>query len=657
MHALDSVVAVLLVAVLTVIICRRLRIPAMLGYLVVGFIAGPGMLRLVPQTEATDFLGEIGIVFLMFSIGLEFSLAKLRSMKHLVFGFGSLQVIITMLCIMAIGLIQGIPWLATLAMAGAMTVSSTAIVSRLMVEKGELGLAHGQMTMGVLLMQDIAVVPIMILMHALAGDSSSLWIDLSLAMLKMAVVLVILLYLGEKLMRPWFNLVAKQEHSELFVLNVLLVTLGVAYLTELAGLSLALGAFVAGMLIAETQYRFQVEDDIRPFRDILLGFFFITVGMKLNIAVLLDNYGKILSFVFMLLVLKAVIVYVVAQWGKHGSKKDSFQSALYLAQGGEFGFVLLTLAFKDGLIHSETAQIGTAAILLSMLVSPFIINLAPWLSEKIFKSAWDEKSVDLHQILVENMGKDDHVILVGFGHAGQTVARLLQNENINYFVLDLDAERVQSARLAGEPIAYGDAKRKDILLAAGLNRARMVVLTGHAYKESEHILSVIMALRPTLPVIVRSSNEEYIGALDERGAAGIVSDDREIGLVLASETMLNYGMPFYQVYNIIRHVRQDKYSMLKNLYLGEDEIAQAQDTKHLYRDSLQVTTNAHAIGKKLDTLPLSRLKIGLIGVRRGMQQIKDFNDDFTLQESDVLMVIGLPAAVKELEEVILSGEG
>lgn len=657
MHALDSVVAVLLVAVLTVIICRRLRIPAMLGYLVVGFIAGPGMLRLVPQTEATDFLGEIGIVFLMFSIGLEFSLAKLRSMKHLVFGFGSLQVIITMMCIMAIGLIQGIPWLATLAMAGAMTVSSTAIVSRLMVEKGELGLAHGQMTMGVLLMQDIAVVPIMILMHALAGDSSSLWIDLSLAMLKMAVVLVILLYLGEKLMRPWFNLVAKQEHSELFVLNVLLVTLGVAYLTELAGLSLALGAFVAGMLIAETQYRFQVEDDIRPFRDILLGFFFITVGMKLNIAVLLDNYGKILSFVFMLLVLKAVIVYVVAQWGKHGSKKDSFQSALYLAQGGEFGFVLLTLAFKDGLIHSETAQIGTAAILLSMLVSPFIINLAPWLSEKIFKSAWDEKSVDLHQILVENMGKDDHVILVGFGHAGQTVARLLQNENINYFVLDLDAERVQSARLAGEPIAYGDAKRKDILLAAGLNRARMVVLTGHAYKESEHILSVIMALRPTLPVIVRSSNEEYIGALDERGAAGIVSDDREIGLVLASETMLNYGMPFYQVYNIIRHVRQDKYSMLKNLYLGEDEIAQAQDTKHLYRDSLQVTANAHAIGKKLDTLPLSRLKIGLIGVRRGMQQIKDFNDDFTLQESDVLMVIGLPAAVKELEEVILSGEG
>lgn len=513
------------------------------------------------------------------------------------------------------------------------------------------------MTMGVLLMQDIAVVPIMILMHALAGDSSSLWMDLAMAMLKMAVVLVVLLYLGEKLMRPWFNLVAKQEHSELFVLNVLLVTLGVAYLTELAGLSLALGTFVAGMLIAETQYRFQVEDDIRPFRDILLGFFFITVGMKLNISVLLDNYGKILSFVFMLLVLKAVIVYVVAQWGKHGSKKDSFQSALYLAQGGEFGFVLLTLAFKDGLIHSETAQIGTAAILLSMLVSPFIINLAPWLSEKIFKSAWDEKSVDLHQILVENMGKDDHVILVGFGHAGQTVARLLQNENINYFVLDLDAERVQSARLAGEPIAYGDAKRKDILLAAGLNRARMVVLTGHAYKESEHILSVIMALRPTLPVIVRSSNEEYIGALDERGAAGIVSDDREIGLVLASETMLNYGMPFYQVYNIIRHVRQDKYSMLKNLYLGEDEIAQAQDTKHLYRDSLQVTANAHAIGKKLDTLPLSRLKIGLIGVRRGMQQIKDFNDDFTLQESDVLMVIGLPAAVKELEEVILSGEG
>lgn len=655
MHALDSVVMLLAVAVLTVIVCRRLHIPTMLGYLIVGFIAGPGVLHIISQTEATDFVGEIGIVFLMFSIGLEFSLPKLRAMKSLVFGLGSMQVIFTILLIMGIGLILKMPFLAALALAGAMTVSSTAIVSKMMAGRGELGTHHGQMAMGVLLMQDIAVVPLMILLHTLAGDTSTLWEDLGFALLKMTVVLFVLLYLGEKLMQPWFNLVAKLEQSEVFMLNVLLVTLGVAYLTELAGLSLALGAFVAGMLIAETQYRFQVEDDIRPFRDTLLGFFFITVGMKLDIAVLLDNYIQVFSFLAVLILLKAFVVYLVSRMGQH-KRTDSFQAAFYLAQGGEFGFVLLALALKDQLIHIETVQIGTAAILLSMLIAPLLITLAPWLVSKFAKKSWDEKSLDLHQMLVENMSKSDHVIIVGFGRTGQTVARMLKNEGINYYALDTNVERVQSARLAGEPIAFGDAKRKDILLAAGLNRAHMVILTSHLFKENEHILSVIMQQRPTLPVIVRSSSDENTRILGEKGASGVISDEQETGLVLASEVMLHYGMPFYRVYNIIRSVRQDKYSSLKDIYLGDDEKAAAQGSKSIYRDSIQLPQEAFAVGKELRSLPFSQLKVGLLGIRRGTKLIKKPEAEFVLMENDVVLVIGLPANVEQLKHILLGGK-
>ena len=655
MHALDSVVMLLAVAVLTVIVCRRLHIPTMLGYLIVGFIAGPGVLHIISQTEATDFVGEIGIVFLMFSIGLEFSLPKLRAMKSLVFGLGTMQVVFTILLIMGIGLILNIPLLPSLALAGAMTVSSTAIVSKMMAGRGELGTHHGQMAMGVLLMQDIAVVPLMILLHTLAGDTSTLWEELGLAFLKMTVVLFVLLYLGEKLMRPWFNLVAKLEQSEVFMLNVLLITLGVAYLTELAGLSLALGAFVAGMLIAETQYRFQVEDDIRPFRDTLLGFFFITVGMKLDIAVLLDNYLQIFSFLAVLILLKAFVVYIVSRMSQH-KRADAFQAAFYLAQGGEFGFVLLALALKDELISIETVQIGTAAILLSMLIAPVLITLAPAIVNRFAKKSWDEKSLDLHQMLVENMSKSDHVIIVGFGRTGQTVARMLKNEGINYYALDTNVERVQSARLAGEPIAFGDAKRKDILLAAGLNRAHMVILTSHLFKENEHILSVIMQQRPTMPVIARANSEEHARILGNKGAAGVISDEQETGLVLASEVMLHYGMPFYRVYNIIRSVRQDQYSMLKDIYLGDDEKATAQGNKSIYRDSIQLPKEAFAVGRDLRSLPFSQLKVGLIGIRRGTKLIKKPEAEFVLIENDVVLVIGLPANVEQLKHVLLGGK-
>ncbi|MFD2449430.1 cation:proton antiporter [Vogesella fluminis] len=431
MHSLSPIVLVLLVAVLAVTACRSLRVPPMLGYLVVGFMAGPGVMSLIPQGEETEFLGEIGIVFMMFSIGLEFSLAKLKAMRQLVFGIGLAQVLLTLFLIGAIvWRLTGSP-LAGFAVGGALALSSTAIVSKLLSERLEMAQPHGQLAIGVLLFQDLAVVPLLILLPAFAANSDSLWTDLGLALLKVVAVMSLLLVFGQRLMRPWFHLVARQRSGELFTINVLLVTLGIAFLTQLAGLSLALGAFVAGMLISETEYRFQVEEDIKPFRDILLGFFFVTVGMKLDIGVLLDRAGDIGVMLLLLLPVKLAVVFLLARlFGQRA--RDSLKGALALAQGGEFGFVLLALSGNLGLISSPVEQSALAAIVLSMLAAPFLIQHAERICSRLIRQDWALQAVDLHQILVQSMAKDEHVIICGYGRSGQSLARLLEAEGISF---------------------------------------------------------------------------------------------------------------------------------------------------------------------------------------------------------------------------------
>ena len=313
-NSLPLLLILLAVAVGVVVLCRILRLPAMLGYLLVGILIGPHALGWIPDAPETRHLAEFGVVFLMFSIGLEFSLARLRSMQRLVFGLGTAQVVATILLVMVSSLFFGLDWRAGLALGGVLAMSSTAIVSKMLVERAELNLPHGQKIMGVLLFQDLAVVPLIIIIPALASSGEQLYLTIGIALLKAALVLSALLIFGQRLLRPWFHLVAMQKSSELFMLNVLLFTLGLAYITELAGLSMALGAFVAGMLISETEYRYQVEEDIKPFRDVLLGLFFVTIGMLLNPAIVISGIGWVLLVLLILLPFKAAVVTLLARW-------------------------------------------------------------------------------------------------------------------------------------------------------------------------------------------------------------------------------------------------------------------------------------------------------------------------------------------------------
>lgn len=656
MHSMAPIVLVLLAAVLVVTLCRSLRVPAMLGYLVVGFLAGPGVMKLIPEGEETAFLGEIGIVFMMFTIGLEFSLPKLKAMRQLVFGVGLAQVAVTMLLVaLAIGWITGSP-LIGLATGGALAMSSTAIVSKLLAERLELNQPHGQLAIGVLLFQDIAVVPLLILLPAFAGGSDTMWLDLAKAGGKIVVVLALLLFFGQRLVRPWFHLVARQRSGELFMINVLLVTLGVAWLTELSGLSLALGAFVAGMLISETEYRYQVEEDIKPFRDILLGFFFITVGMRLELPILFDHLGVVLLLLVLLLPLKLGVVFGLGRLFGHRSN-DAMRAALALAQGGEFGFVLLALAMNLKLVPIPAAQAAIAAILISMLIAPFLIMHGERITRRLIKQDWMLQSLDLHQMLVASMSKNEHVLICGYGRSGQALARLLEAENINMFALDMDPERVREAGEAGDQVVFGDAGKKEVLIAAGLMRAKVVVVTFADTHAALRILHAVREVRPELPVIVRTVDDSEMDVLRQAGADEVVAEVMEGSLMLASQALLEAGVPPSRVLRRIRAVREERYDLFRGFFRGaSDEVESLEEAMVPRLLSVQVCGGAFAIGQPLGALRLEDAGVEVKAVRRQRTRRTDFDDSFELQADDILVLLGTPEQLALAESRILQGE-
>ena len=465
-EALELVLILLASAVLVVVVFRSLHLPPLLGYLIVGVAIGPHALGWVADSPATRQLAEFGVVFLMFSLGLEFSLPRLVQMRGLVFGLGGAQVALTMAVLAPVAVIFGISWQAAVVLAGALAMSSTAIVIRLLVERLETETPHGRDAIGVLLFQDLAVVPLLILIPALAGSGETLTRDLALAALKAAAVLAVVLLIGQRLMRTWFTLVARRRSHELFIINVLLIVLGLAYLTELAGLSLALGAFVAGMLISETQYRHQVEEDIKPFREVLLGLFFISVGMQLDLRVVAGHFALVLTIFAVPMVLKFVLIAGLSRL-RGATPGTAIRSGLALAQAGEFGLVLIVRALDVQVVDLALSQAIVAGMLLSMLAAPFLIQHSDRIALRFSGSEWMLRSLQLHQIAVRSLAAERHVVICGYGRTGQSLARFLEREGIGYIALDLDPERVREAAAAGDTVVFGDAARRETLIAAG----------------------------------------------------------------------------------------------------------------------------------------------------------------------------------------------
>ena len=473
---LELVLIFLASAVLVVVVFRMLHLPPLLGYLLAGIVIGPHALGWIPESKEGRYLAEFGVVFLMFSIGLEFSLPKLFQMRRTVFGLGLSQVALTLAAGLAACVLAGLGWKPGLVLGGALAMSSTAIVVRMYAERLQLETPHGRQVVGVLLFQDLAVVPLLIVIPTLAQGEGELAAKLAIALGKAAVVLIVLLFVGQKLMRGWFHIVARRRSHELFILNVLLITLGLAWLTELAGLSLALGAFLAGMLIAETEYRHQVEEDIKPFRAVLLGLFFVSVGMQLDLRIVRDNLALV-AFLFALPVLFKVVLVAGLSWLYGGTPGTALRAGLALGQAGEFGLVIIALAASVGVLERELVQIASAAMLLSMLAAPFLIQYSDRLVLRLATSEWMLRSLELHQIAVKSLATEHHVIICGYGRTGQSLAHLFEREGIRYVALDLDPQHVREGANAGEPVVYGDSTRRETLIAAGIARASALVIS------------------------------------------------------------------------------------------------------------------------------------------------------------------------------------
>jgi CPA2 family monovalent cation:H+ antiporter-2 len=654
-NSLSSVLVLLAAAVVVVILFRALKLPAIIGYLLVGILIGPSGFGWIAQDEHTRPLAEFGVVFLMFSIGLEFSLPRLMTMRRIVFGLGALQVLLTVAVFGALALGAGLDWRAGIALGGALAMSSTAIVSKMLAEKLELNTLHGRQVIGVLLFQDLAVVPLLILIPALAQPPESLALNLALATLKAMAVLGVLLVFGQRLMRGWFHLVATQKSSELFVLNVLLITLGLAYITQIAGLSLALGAFVAGMLISETEYRYQVEGDIKPFRDVLLGFFFVTVGMQLDVRLVLDHLLWVGLVVALLVVAKGALIAGLSRL--FGSDTGAaLRTGLDLAQAGEFGFVLLGQAGLLKIVPADALQVVLAAMVLSMLAAPFIIERSEQIVRHISGAEWLVRAMELHNVAVQSMAISQHVLVCGYGRSGQSRARLLDLENIPFIALDADPKRVREAAAAGEHVVYGDAARREVLVAAGLMRAQALVVTVADTALALHVLEQVRGTRPELPVIVRTLDDSDLDRLKEAGASEVVPEIMEGSLMLASHALMLLGVPLNRVLRRIRDTREHRYEMLRGYFHGAtDEAGDAAHKEQPLLHSVSIAPGTAAIGKTLRELELDRLQVEVKAVRRRGLRAQQPGADARIEAGDVLVLLGSEADCAAAEMQLLQG--
>jgi CPA2 family monovalent cation:H+ antiporter-2 len=566
-HAnLLTLLVLLTAAVVAVALARRFKVPSMLAYLLIGITLGPHGLGLFMQSDAVSEVAEFGIVFLMFSIGLEFSLKRLRAMQKLVFGLGLSQMAMTTLVTAAItwfGYGQG--WKSGLVVGLAVAMSSTAIVARMLSDGLGLHSRSGRQTMGVLLFQDLAVVPCLILLPALAAPGDGLPHALALALLQAAAVLVLLVWLGQKYLGRIFGAVARHRSDELLVLLALWIVVGLSYLTALSGLSMALGAFVGGMLISETIYRHQVEADIRPFRDILLGLFFVTVGMMLDLEFVLANIDKLLLAVVLLVGGKAAVVLTIT-WFVRTPLAHSLRTAAQLAQGGEFGLVLVELAHHLQLISLQVFQITLSAMLISMFAAPFLIKRAARLSVDLGRGDWAHKVTTVQDIAVHSIDLQQHVVICGFGRTGECIADFLALEKIPFIALDADPQRVAGARARGINAVFGNADRPEVLVAAGIGRARAVVVSYPDIHSAERVMQVVLEKRPDMPIIVRTSDDKDVARLKAAGATEVVPEVLESGLLIAAETLVHAGIPMNRAIRHVRAARAARYASLKDFY-------------------------------------------------------------------------------------------
>ena len=550
---LGDALVFLAAAVLFAPLLRRLRFSLVLGYLAAGAMIGPYGLAMIDDVTETRDLAEIGVVFLLFAIGLELSFERLRVMRRLVFGLGSLQVVGTAILITGSALLLGQSLAAAAVIGAALALSSTAFVLQLMNERGEMATRHGRATFSTLLFQDLAVVPILVVVPLLSvgGDWMTITTALGLTLLKATVALVVIVIAGRQLLRPFYQVIAGARAPELFTATTLLVVLGIGWATQLVGLSMALGAFLAGLLLSESEFRHQVEADIEPFRGILLGLFFMTIGMSVDLGLALREIVTVLGYLAGLVTIKFLVMLGAALLFRIPFA-PSIRSAALLAQGGEFAFVILGAAGLSGLVPDAVGDLLFLVIAVSMATTPGVV----WVVGRLADRLEDRDNLAMGAPAEEIAELEGHVILAGFGRVGRTVARLLDAKLVPYIAVDTNAQRVRDGRRDGHAVYYGDASRPDVLRLLGGENARAVVVTlSTAGPAVDRTVAHLHDRLPDLPILARARGPIRGRRLEELGASGTVLETLEASLQLGGAVLRQSGADWQDIEELIRELR------------------------------------------------------------------------------------------------------
>src|SRR6187549_389793 len=652
---LPVILVLLAASVFVVTLARRMGLPGILGYVTVGLILGPHAIGAFPESDTTHLLAELGVVFLLFTLGLEFSWPRMVALRREVFGLGSLQVFGTAAVVALIARLFGIDWPQSIVLGGVVAMSSTVLIVQGLTERAELNRTHGRLAFSVVLFQDIAVVPFLALAAALGVGAETFAISSALKLVGAGTLAVlVVLAAGRWLLRPLLYVIANSRLRELFTLAVLFVALASAWASQMAGLSMALGGFLAGMMLAETEYSHQVESVIRPFRDILLGLFFISVGMLLDFHALWTELWVILALLVSMVILKTVIAAFATRLFVDSNFK-ALRTGVTLAVGGEFGIALLTLLMQNKAIDPAIAQPLVVTVVLGMVLAPIILANNKRVARLLLGERGPPKTaIEREDAVTQAVAKREHVILCGFGRVGQNVARVLEAQNFEYIAIDLDAVRVRTARQMGQPVVYGDSADEQVLEEVGLANANAVVISFSDTRTSLAILRSLRLLRTDVPVLVRTPDDSRLLELKTAGATEVVPEAFEASLMLASHVLMSLKVAPATVMRTVADLRGNRYEMLRDVIASTDNSAIHPAITEAVR-SIVLPPGSWCIGKSLDDVRRAGAQVAFNGIRRHGIMGREPSGDTQFHDGDIVVIYGTPEQLEHAEAVLLAG--
>lgn len=655
---LQDLLLLLLASVPIAFIFHRLRLPTIVGFMITGVLIGPHGLGLIKDVHAIEVLAEIGVALLLFTIGLEFSLRRLLEMKRLVLLGGGLQVVVTTLVVTGVARLFGRPVKEAIFFGFLFALSSTAIVLKSYIDRAEIDAPHGRAGVGILLFQDLSIVPMMLLIPILSATEgiSAARITLTLGI---AVGTIAVIFFTAKTLVPYLlHHIVRLRSPEVFIISVVLLSLGTSWLTSQVGLSLALGAFIAGLVLSESEYSHQIVADILPFRDVFNSLFYISIGMLLSLSTLTSNALIVLTWVSALTVGKALLVLGVVRLLGY-SLRVSTMTALGLAQIGEFSFILAKAGLPQGLLTESDYQRFLAASIISMIAAPFLIKAAPRIGYalqymvspgSLFEPSvigFDHSQTDMH----------GHVIIVGYGLNGRNLAKVLRRTRVPYLVMELNAEVVREARAQDERIVYGDATRKEVLHHIGVEHARILVLAISDPTASRHTVWLARQMNPNIYIIVRTRYMSEMSDLRELGANEVIPEEFETSIEIFSRVLREYGIAQHVIQRQVAGIRSEGYQMLRAPSLPTidmNEIAEALMTAST--ETHFVEADSYAVGKTIGELGLrKKTGVSIIALTRERHTEINPGPETRIEAEDVLVLLGgaeqIDRAIEEINGI------